>query len=57
MDSSYVLLVPQQRNFSAMNPIVTENASKKHDKARGKPYHTITKFWHFVLSMKSKESP
>ena len=39
------------RNFSAMNPVTTENASKKPDTARGKPYLAIAN-QHLTLSVK-----
>ena len=39
------------RNFSAMNPVATENAGEKHDTARGKLYHAIANR-HLALSAK-----
>ena len=39
------------KNFSAMNPVVTENAGEKHDTSRGKPYHAIENHY-FALSVK-----
>ena len=38
-------------NFSAMNPVATENVGKKHNTARGKPYRAIANL-HLVLSVK-----
>ena len=37
-----------------MNPVATENAGKKHDTARGKPYRAIANR-HLALSAKELE--
>ena len=38
---SYAPLI-EKSNFFAKDQVASENASEKHDKASGEPYHTIT---------------
>ena len=43
-------------NFSAMNPVTKENATEKHDKARGELYcasYITLKLTHCVVSKKN----